>query len=207
VIEPISIRDVGPRALLAEFADLDQVMAAAAALRAEPVPGVVDVVPAMCTVLVSFTAEADVDPEAVRRRWASASTGRTGRPAPPTTIPVRYDGVDLLDVAAATGLSVEEVVHRHHMASYTVAFCGFQPGFAYLIGLDPLLHLPRRAEPRPRVDAGSIAIASEFSAVYPAPSPGGWHLLGHTDVVLWDERSDPPALLPPGTSVRFEPSR
>ena len=102
-------------------------------------------------------------------------------------------------------MAVDAVVAAHAAATYTVAFCGFAPGFAYLTGLPAALRLPRRATPRPRVPAGSVAIAGELSAVYPTASPGGWHLLGRTDVALFDVDRDPPALLTPGTIVRFEP--
>jgi KipI family sensor histidine kinase inhibitor len=117
---------------------------------------------------------------------------------------VRYDGADLGAVAAATGLAVDDVIARHTSASYTVAFCGFMPGFSYLVGVDARLQLPRRATPRTAVPGGAVAIASEFTAIYPSASPGGWHLLGITDAVLWDESREVPALLPPGTRVRFE---
>lgn len=118
-------------------------------------------------------------------------------------VPVVYDGADLADVAAEVGLSVDDVVSRHSAANYVVRFCGFSPGFAYLDGLDPRLHVARRAEPRTAVPAGSVAIAGEFTGVYPHPSPGGWRLLGRTAAVLWDVTRDPPALLAPGSPVRF----
>ena len=95
---------------------------------------------------------------------------------------------------------------RHSDATYRAAFCGFAPGFAYLTGLDPALQLPRRATPRTRVPAGSVAIAAGYSAVYPTTSPGGWHLVGHTDAVLFDADRDPPALIAPGTTVHFVPT-
>lgn len=205
MIVPVALLDYGPRALLAEFGDLDQVMAAAAALRNAPPAGVVDIVPAMRTVLVTFDAAHHVDRDTLVRIWADAVIGQADTAATTVVIPVVYDGVDLGAVAAEVGVGVDEVVRRHHDAEYTVAFCGFMPGFAYLVGLDPALHLPRRSVPRDRVDAGSVAIASEFSGVYPQTSPGGWHLLGRTDVTLWDGDAPTPALLPPGTRVRFEP--
>lgn len=118
-------------------------------------------------------------------------------------IPVRYDGDDLADVAQRAGLAVTEVIRRHTAAQYRVAFCGFSPGFAYLVGLDPLLELPRRDRPRVAVPTGAVAIATRYSAVYPSPSPGGWHLLGRTDATVWDTAADPPARLTPGTPVRF----
>jgi KipI family sensor histidine kinase inhibitor len=122
-------------------------------------------------------------------------------------IPVRYDGPDLGDVAAAAGLDVASVVARHCAAEYVAAFTGFAPGFAYLSGLDPALRLPRRSSPRARVPPGSVAIADAFSAVYPRASPGGWHLLGSTDAILFDASRESPALIAPGTRVRFVPLR
>jgi KipI family sensor histidine kinase inhibitor len=126
-------------------------------------------------------------------------------PGPLVELPVRYDGPDLAEVAALTGLTAGEVVRRHAAAEYTVAFCGFAPGFGYLTGLPARLHVPRRATPRTAVPAGAVGLAGEFTGVYPRRSPGGWQLLGRTDAVLWDADRDPPALLAPGTRVRFTP--
>jgi KipI family sensor histidine kinase inhibitor len=120
-------------------------------------------------------------------------------------VPTAYDGADLAELAATCGLTPEEVIALHSGATYTVAFCGFVPGFSYLVGLPAALHLPRRVTPRTRVPAGSVAIAAEFTAIYPRESPGGWHLLGATDLVLWDDGREPAATLPPGTRVRFQP--
>jgi KipI family sensor histidine kinase inhibitor len=120
-------------------------------------------------------------------------------------LPVRYDGADLIPLAAELGCSPEALLQRHAAGEYTVAFCGFAPGFAYLSGLDPALHVPRLASPRTAVPAGSVAIAGEYTGVYPRSSPGGWRLLGRTDAVLWDLDREPPALLTPGTRVRFVP--
>jgi KipI family sensor histidine kinase inhibitor len=117
---------------------------------------------------------------------------------------VKYDGVDLETVAATTGLSVEEVITRHSRRTYTVDLLGFVPGFAYLSELDTALHLPRRAQPRPRVAAGSVAIAAAQTAVYPLDTPGGWHIIGRTQTVMFDPTRDGPALLSPGDTVRFE---
>ena len=114
-----------------------------------------------------------------------------------------YDGPDLAEVARLTGLGEDEVVARHCAATYTVGFLGFAPGFAYLVGGDPLLAVPRRADPRVRVPAGSVAIAGPYSGVYPRESPGGWRLLGRTELVLFDETRRPPALLALGDHVRF----
>ena len=118
-------------------------------------------------------------------------------------IPVHYDGPDLDDVARLTGLTPDEVVSAHTGRSWRVGFAGFAPGFAYLVDGDPRLDVPRRATPRPRVPAGAVGLAGEFSGIYPRPSPGGWQLIGRTDLVLWDLDRDPPALLRPGLRVRF----
>lgn len=190
----------GPRAVLAEFDSLDDVIAAASFWRAAGQPGVLDIVPAARTVMVVH--DANFDREWLQQEIPAVSGGATGELV---SIDVVYDGEDLLSVAAALNVSTDEVVRLHSAAEYTVAFCGFMPGFSYLTGLDARLMLPRRATPRTRVPAGSVAIAAEFSAVYPRESPGGWHLLGRTDAAMWVDDRDPPALLPPGTRVRFRP--
>ena len=118
-------------------------------------------------------------------------------------VAVHYDGPDLAEVADLTGLTPAEVVDAHTGTPWTVAFGGFAPGFGYLVGGDPRLRVPRREVSRPSVPAGSVGLAGEFSGVYPRPSPGGWQLIGSTDAVLWDVERDPPALLAPGTTVRF----
>jgi KipI family sensor histidine kinase inhibitor len=124
--------------------------------------------------------------------------------APSVTLAVHYNGPDLDYVAQQCGLTSQEVVTLHSGAKYVVEFCGFSPGFAYLTGLPSILHLPRRATPRPRVPRGAVAIAAQYSAVYPRESPGGWHLLGVTDHELWNMACDQPATLTPGTIVSFE---
>lgn len=118
-------------------------------------------------------------------------------------IPVRYDGPDLEEVAERNGMTVEEVVARHSGRSYRAYACGFQPGFAYLGDLDDALELPRRATPRLRVPAGSVAIAGRQTAVYPLQTPGGWHIIGSTSLRMFDAQRDPPALIHPGDVVRF----
>jgi KipI family sensor histidine kinase inhibitor len=116
---------------------------------------------------------------------------------------VRYDGADLAAVADLTGTSVEDVIAAHTGQFWTAAFIGFAPGFAYLTGEDDRLTVPRRADPRPVVPAGSVALAAGYCGVYPRESPGGWHLIGTTSATLWDPRRLEPALLVPGTRVRF----
>lgn len=194
---------MGPTAVLVEELE------AAPAIVGESVrrlglAGVVDIVPAAETLLVTVDHH-----DALEGVVASLRTLEHGEHPDSgggvVEIPVVYDGDDLVDVARRIGVSVDEVIGRHAGATYQVAFCGFAPGFAYLAGLPAELHLARRATPRPRVPAGSVAIAAGFSAVYPTSSPGGWHLLGRTDTVLFDVDRDPPARLTPGTTVRFVP--
>ncbi len=126
-----------------------------------------------------------------------------GRSSPPIDIAVRYDGVDLDEVAASIQLSPSDVVELHGARPWTVAFSGFAPGFSYLVGGDPRLMVPRRASPRTRIPAGSVALADRFSGIYPSDSPGGWQIIGHTDAQLWDLDREPPALLAAGQRVRF----
>ncbi len=191
----------GDRAVLVELPGSDAVRALHAAARA--LPGVEELVPAERTLLV-VAAPADLAAVTAALRALRPAPVPAGA-GPLVELPVVYDGEDLADVAARTGLAPGEVVARHSGATYAVASTGFAPGFAYLSGLDPLLHLPRRDTPRVRVPAGSVAVAAGWSAVYPRASPGGWHMLGRTDAVLFDVDRDPPALLVPGTRVRFVP--
>lgn len=164
--------------------------------------GVVDVVPAARTVLVAAEDERALAAAVASFAQVVADPAKSSS-GPRVDIDVIYDGPDLAEVAGAVGMSTDEVVDAHTAATFRVAFCGFAPGFAYLTGLPAELHLPRRPTPRTRVPAGAVAIASEYSAVYPTVSPGGWHLLGSTRVELFDVERDPPALLMPGTTVRF----
>jgi KipI family sensor histidine kinase inhibitor len=119
------------------------------------------------------------------------------------SIEVVYDGADLENVAALTGFSVQEVIHRHSRAVYTVAFLGFSRSFPYLAGLDPAIIVPRLTTPRTSVPAGSVGIGAGYTGIYPMSSPGGWQLLGHTDAVLFDAANDPPSILTTGDLVRF----
>jgi KipI family sensor histidine kinase inhibitor len=119
-------------------------------------------------------------------------------------IPVVYDGDDLADVAQLIGISIDALIERHLAPTYTVAFLGFSRSFPYFRGVDPLLHVARLAVPRTSVPARSVAMAAGFTGVYPMSSPGGWRLLGHTTVDLFDETRDPPSALRTGDHVRFE---
>jgi KipI family sensor histidine kinase inhibitor len=201
------ILPAGDAGVLVELADLDEVGRLYAALRRDPPPGTLDLVPATRTVLVTLD-RARTDPDAVAAavRALTLPAAATSGPAELVEIPTRYDGPDLAEVATLTGLSADEVVRRHGATGWTVAFCGFAPGFAYLTGGDPALRVPRRDTPRTAVPAGSVGLADSFTGAYPRRMPGGWQLIGRTDAVLWDTDRDPPALLPPRTRVRFVPA-
>lgn len=198
-------RAAGDAALLVE-AD-GPAGALAAALRAERIPGVLDAIAGAHTVLV-LTEPGSWDlGELAGRVAAVPATGADPAGRAAAEIPVLYDGPDLAEVSRLTGLPPGEVIARHAAREYTVGWLGFSPGFGYLTGLDPALAVPRLAAPRLRVAAGSVAIAGELAAVYPAESPGGWRLLGRTTAALWNAERDPPALLAPGMRVRFRPVR
>ncbi|HVE19660.1 MAG TPA: 5-oxoprolinase subunit PxpB [Ilumatobacteraceae bacterium] len=189
----------GSGAVLAEYDTLAEVMAVDDALRVANLPGIDDVIPAARTVLVAYH---NVDRAALERLLIPAPAAP--RPQGPIVeVPVVYDGIDLDEVAEATGLSTDEVVATHSSVVYSAAFLGFTPGWAYLVGLPAQLHLPRRSTPRTSITAGSVAIANEFTGVYPTVSPGGWHLLGHTTERMFDVERDKPALVMAGDRVRF----
>lgn len=197
---------VGDHGLLVELDDAAAVEAFHAELlrraAAGTLPAVREIVPAARTVLLDGLA----DPG----RLAAELSGWDVPPAtagdrPAIEIPVRYDGPDLADVAALWGTTPEDVVRIHSGTEFHVAFCGFAPGFGYLTGLPERHHVPRRATPRTKVPVGSVALAGPYTGVYPRSSPGGWQLIGTSDVDLWDPDRDPAALFSPGTRVRFIP--
>ena len=195
----MEVRPYGPTAWFAD--DVDDPIAWVAELRSRQVAGVIEVIPAEHTVVVVCERDrhGDVGSVVAGIEGSPGSVGSLGH----QSIEVVYDGPDLLTTAAALDLSAEELIRRHTSATYTVAFCGFSPGFAYLRGLDPALHLPRRQTPRTKVPAGSVAIAAGYSCVYPTASPGGWHLLGRSEVRVFDVDRAEPALLRPGMTVSF----
>lgn len=160
-----------------------------------------EVVPAAASVLV----DGPVDPVLLGdlvARWRP-DAGSAGE-APVVEVPVVYDGPDLAAVARHWGVGVEEVVARHTSCDFVATFTGFAPGFSYLSGLPPEWEVPRRPSPRPRVEAGSVGLADRWCGIYPTASPGGWSLIGRTELVVWDlAREEGPALLAPGTRVRF----
>ncbi|WP_137874106.1 allophanate hydrolase subunit 1 [Rhodococcus sp. Q] len=198
------VLDVGDGAALVEFGTLDAVLAAFRALDSSRPDGVDDLVPAARTILVRFD-------QRVTNRESVRAWLRDIRPvdaaeevrADAVDIGVHYDGPDLEEVGDLTGLGVAGVIAAHTGADWTVAFAGFAPGFGYLVGGPESLHVPRRSSPRTSVPSGSVGLAGEFSGIYPRSSPGGWQLIGSTDVSLWDTDRDPPALLRPGVGVRF----
>lgn len=195
---PVSLTTV-----LVELADLDETLALFASLEADPIGGIEEMVPAARTLMIRFRPE---KVSATDLAAGIATRDLSARIAPSehlVELPVHYDGEDLRDVAELTGLSVDEVIRRHTQSEFTVAFCGFAPGFGYLAGGDPALHVPRRKGPRTRIAAGSVALAGAFSGVYPQTSPGGWQIIGATPVKMWDIDRDPGALFQPGYRVRF----
>lgn len=193
----------GDAGLLVELDDLAQVLDLHDQVAALDMPGVVDLVPAACTLLVRLD-PARTSVGAAASRIERLEPGRRERSAPELIeVPVVYGGPDLDEVGHLTGLGAQGVVAAHTGQRWTLAFAGFAPGFGYLIGEDERLVVPRRPAPRHVVPAGAVALADGYSGIYPRGSPGGWQLIGQTDVAVWDLRRDPPALLQPGTTVRF----
>jgi KipI family sensor histidine kinase inhibitor len=187
---------------------LQRIHAVAHSLAAANIPHIEDVVPAYLALTVFYDAlQTTYNEMSSTLLSACDRMGKSGALAGRSRqhrIPVRYNGIDLEAVAAATGLGVEEIISRHSGRTYTVDLLGFVPGFAYLSDLDPSLQLPRRGQPRPRVAAGSVAIAAAQTGIYPLDTPGGWHIIGTTDTVMFDPARQDPALLAPGDTVRFE---
>lgn len=206
---------MGDTAILVETNDIDAVLALSAALDQQMLSrrgvwaDVEDIVPAARSVLVVARAGADLPAlaRAIEQAGANTTVAEAVANASQVEIAVRYDGPDLEVVARHTGLSPREVVEAHTGMPWRVAFGGFAPGFAYLVGGDPRLIVPRRSSPRTAVPAGSVALAGEFSGIYPRESPGGWQLIGTTDVLLWDTDRTPPALFAPGMVVTFVEDR
>lgn len=200
----MQVIEVGPTAVLVEADDADAALALALHARAARVPAT-EIVPAATTVLFDGLDGADA-----RTRLRAALESWVPTAAPPTgrlvELPTSYDGADLDDVARRWGTDPAGVVARHTATTFTAAFCGFAPGFAYLTGLPAALAVPRLDSPRTRVPAGAVALAGPWCGVYPTASPGGWRVVGHTDAVLWDAARADPALLAPGTPVRFVPA-
>lgn len=200
-----TVFDYGDHALMLQCGSTAEVLAWVDALAAQALPGVVDVVPAARTVLVKLDGprRQGVTRQRLRRMRVAADAATPTDRGADVMIDVVYDGPDLAEVAAHTGLTTAQVIEAHTGTPWRVGFSGFAPGFAYLVDGDARLRVPRRQEPRTAVPAGSVALAGEFSAVYPRQSPGGWQLIGRTDAVLWDLDRPNPALLMRGMWVQF----
>jgi len=212
---PARFLSVGDCALTVEFGDRvdhavnDAVLRLDHALRAQPPAGLIEAVPTFRSLTIHY------DPSATSRaaleRAVAHLVDRTDvrrRDVRYWRVPVCYEGVcapDLEEVARLTRLAPAEIVALHYAPCYRVYMLGFLPGFPYLGDLPEALRLPRRAEPRLRVPAGSVSIATSLTAIYPYESPGGWHLVGMTPIRLFDPEHSPPALLAPGDAVVFEP--
>lgn len=207
---PISLRRCGDRGWMVDCTGPDRAAVVHRALERSLPEGVTDLVPAAATVLVRFdpdvlsaAAVADRIRLAVQDRPAESAHG----PGRAVEIEVVYDGPDLVAVSDHLGLSPTALVQLHSRAGWRSDFIGFAPGFAYLTTADLSWRLPRRSSSRPTVPPGSVAVADGFTGIYPRASPGGWQLIGRTAAVLWDLAATPPALLAPGTTVRFVPVR
>lgn len=187
---------VGSAAVLVETDDPAALFAASRDLDL----AVTEIVPAATTVLYDGVRDLDALREALEGLRVS-SGGAARRDV--VEVPCVYDGADIDSVAGLWGMTTREVVEKHTTTQFVVAFCGFSPGFAYCTGLPEELSVPRLDRPRPKVPAGSVGLAGAFTGVYPTASPGGWRLLGRTEMILWDDARDDPATLPPGTPVRF----
>lgn len=203
------IRPFGEAALLVELEqriDADIARRAAAIADAWERGGHGEAIPAYASVVLRYD-PLQLDPADAERAATKmiSARGTASARARSIELPTRYDGADLADVAAGSRLSVEELIAAHSSRDYVAYFLGFMPGFAYLGDLDGRIRAPRRSSPRPRVPAGSVAIADGQTAVYPFDSPGGWQLIGRTDAHMFDADRDPPNLIQPGDRVRFVP--
>ena len=207
-----TVTDYGDQALLLQFDSSAEVLAWSDVLRDADLLGVVDIVPASRTVLLKLDGpryQGAARQQLSKLRLAQEAVEQAIAPIDgraDVVIDVVYDGADLDEVAKLTGLSRQDVVAAHTQNPWRVGFAGFAPGFAYLVGGDERLNVPRRSEPRTKVPAGSVGLAGEFSGVYPRESPGGWQLIGRTSkdqAALWDVDREQPALLMPGQWVQF----
>ncbi len=201
----MTTRFVGDSALLVDTENVQTAQQLCAVIHRQSLKGLRELVPAYNTLLVEFDPlEFDVM-QFIRRLPQFLKAPPLRGLVREHDIEVTYNGEDLEEVARMTGLSILEVIQCHSAATYTVAFLGFAPGFPYLTGLDPKLRMPRLKSPRTQVPVGAVAIADEFSGIYPQATPGGWRILGHTNTVLFDVSRPTPVLLMPGDTVHFRP--
>lgn len=187
---------------LIELTSLEESLALYDALCEDTPPGIEELVPAARTLLVRISRTANCQ-QLIQQIIRRPLCNRSAHHQQSITIAVRYDGEDLPMVAAHYGISVQELIARHQQTVWKVAFIGFAPGFAYLVPCAGSWQTPRRDTPRTRIPSGSVALAGEFSGVYPQASPGGWQLIGQTDCPIWDSHRHPPALLQPCAEVQF----
>lgn len=204
---PASWRWIGERGL--QVATGETTLARYEQLLSKKLPDVEDIIPADDSILLIFRRAARVPAEvwAVLAEPLADTRGVAGGKR--HEIVVEYGGVagpDLPALARQAGMGEAAYIERHAAAVYTVAFLGFQPGFPYLRGLPAALQAARRATPRPRVAAGSVAIGGNYAGIYPVGGPGGWHVIGRTAAALFDPQRDAPALLMPGDQVCFVPA-
>ncbi len=200
---PFTVLPCGSAALMLELESLEDVLAVYAALLDDTPPGVLDLVPAARTLMLLLD-PAQTEPAAVERAVRKVTPRHDDREhGDLLEIPVVYDGQDLDEVGKLTGWGADGVIERHTGTEWTVAFCGFAPGFGYLVSDSGSFDIPRRSTPRTKVPPGAVGLAGEFAGVYPRESPGGWQLIGSTDLQTFDLDREPPALLTPGTRVRF----
>ena len=204
--QPLTLHSAGPHALLAEFKDIQLVRnyyaEAKRRLAEQRLPAGIELVPAACTLLfdgIDDVAEFARDLRSWRPARASIQDSRQ------LTVPTFYDGPDLPEIAILWEMKVSQVIELHAGLLHEVAFIGFAPGFAYISGIPEALRVPRRSRPRARVAAGSVALADQYTGVYPRQSPGGWQLIGRTSVPMWDPDSEPASYFMPGDHVRFLP--
>ncbi|ASV88338.1 hypothetical protein CES85_3331 (plasmid) [Ochrobactrum quorumnocens] len=193
----------GSDSFLVELDDLARTLTLLDALQAAKLEGVCEVIPGARTIMVRFDRWLTDRAKLTSQIAALDLSVRSTRSGELFEIPVTYDGEDLGDVAAFLGCTINEVIERHTEATYTVAFTGFAPGFAYMTCDDPGFDVPRRKSPRVKIPAGSVALAGKFGGIYPSDSPGGWQLLGTTPLAMWDTARERAALLAPGDRVRF----
>lgn len=212
---PDAVHAAGQRALLADFSTPAEVLAFHRQLTAKPLPGQVEVVPAARTVLVVFRTRNHTREAAKQLRRARVRPGVAGE-GREVEIRVQYDGADLETLAEHLGMSRQALIDWHSSTRWVGGFAGFAPGFTYCLPeavatrrrlrkSEQPFEVPRLSSPRTEVPAGSVALAGEFSAVYPRSSPGGWQLIGTTDAVMWDLDRPEPALISPGDYVSYVP--
>lgn len=221
---PKKILPLGESALIVEFGDEmsaelnSKAVALADHLSAEPFPGFIEAIPAYASTTVIY------DPVTVRQQYPSASAfsavrsivaglaeqsaGGSAARKEIVEIPSKFDavsGLDLESIALARDMSVSDVIETFISRTYRVYMIGFLPGFAYMGEVDESIRMPRRNQPRTSVPKGSIGLAGSQTGIYPLSSPGGWQIIGHTDLELFSPYTDPPSLLRPGDRVRFTP--